>query len=42
MRGILVDWMMEVCCEFHFKRETFYLAVCYVDLYLSKAEPILK
>lgn len=35
MRAILLDWMMEVCTEFKMKRETYYLAVCYVDKYLS-------
>jgi len=42
MRAILIDWMMEVCCEFHLRRETFHLAVTYVDQYLSKSEPITK
>jgi len=35
MRAILLDWMMEVCAEFNLKRETFHLAVIYVDRYLS-------
>ena len=38
MRLILFDWIMEVCDEFHFNRETFHLATYYVDLYLSKKE----
>jgi cyclin E len=42
MRAILIDWMMEVCCEFHLKRETFHLSVAYLDQYLSQAEPTLK
>ena len=35
MRAILIDWMMEVCNEFTLKRETFHLAVNYVDRILS-------
>ena len=31
-----MDWMMEVCDEFHLTRETFHLAVTYTDLYLSR------
>lgn len=42
MRAILLDWMMEVCTEFHMKRETYNLSLQYVDLYLSKAEEIQK
>ncbi|KAM3142797.1 hypothetical protein pb186bvf_005181 [Paramecium bursaria] len=36
MRAILLDWMMEVSSEFLMKRETYHLAVMYVDKYLSK------
>lgn len=32
---ILMDWMMEVCCDLHLQRETFHLAVSYVHSYLS-------
>lgn len=35
MRAILIDWMMEVTAEFSLKRETFHLAVWYVDRFLS-------
>jgi Cyclin, N-terminal domain len=42
MRAILIDWMMEVCSEFHLKRETFHLAVAYLDRHLSKAETVPK
>jgi cyclin E len=42
MRAILLDWMMEVCMEFTLKRETFHLAVNYVDRYLSYNENIPK
>ncbi|XP_068226748.1 G2/mitotic-specific cyclin-B3 isoform X2 [Palaemon carinicauda] len=36
MRGILVDWMVEVQESFELNHETLYLAVKIVDLYLSK------
>ena len=42
MRAILVDWMMEVCSEFHLKRETFHLAVAYLDRHLSRSETVPK
>lgn len=35
MRSILIDWMVEVVDEYRLKRETFFLAVNYVDRYLS-------
>ena len=35
MRCILVDWLVEVCDEFNLLPETLYLAVLYVDRYLS-------
>lgn len=35
MRSILVDWMVEVVDEYHLKRETLFLAVNYVDRFLS-------
>lgn len=38
MRSVLFDWMMEVCTEFKLKRETYYLAMNYVDKYLSIKE----
>jgi len=38
MRAILFDWMMEVCMEFQMKRETLYLAINFVDRYLSLQE----
>ncbi|KAM3143800.1 G1/S-specific cyclin-E1 [Paramecium bursaria] len=38
MRAILIDWMMEVCMEFQLKRQTFHLAVSYIDNYLSKKQ----
>ena len=35
MRGILVDWLVEVSKEFWLKTETLYLAVSYIDSFLS-------
>lgn len=36
MRGILVDWMVEVAEEYKLQPETLFLAVQYVDRYLSQ------
>ncbi|KAL8226811.1 hypothetical protein R6Q57_016643 [Mikania cordata] len=36
MRGILIDWLVEVCEEYRLGAETFYLTVTYIDRYLSK------
>ncbi|XP_071695700.1 cyclin-A2-1-like [Rutidosis leptorrhynchoides] len=36
MRGILIDWLVEVCEEYGLASETFYLTVALIDLYLSK------
>lgn len=35
MRVILLDWMMEVCNDYMLKRQTFYMAVNYVDRFCS-------
>ncbi|XP_018320665.1 G1/S-specific cyclin-E1 isoform X1 [Agrilus planipennis] len=35
MRAILLDWIMEVCEVYRLKRVTYYLAVDYVDRYLT-------
>jgi len=35
MRSILLDWLMEVCDCFHLQKSTFYLAISYIDSYLS-------
>ncbi|KAB0800946.1 hypothetical protein PPYR_05300 [Photinus pyralis] len=35
MRAILIDWIMEVCEAYHLTRTTFYLAVDYIDRYLT-------
>lgn len=37
MREILIDWMMEVCEEFMLKRDTLFIAVDYIDRYLTFA-----
>ena len=39
-RIVVVDWMMEITTEIGFKRETFHLAVHYLDRFLMKAPPI--
>lgn len=36
VRAILMDWMIDVCSVYQMKRDTYYLAVAYVDNYLSK------
>ena len=36
MRTILMDWIMEVCSQFRFKRNTFHSAIMLIDIYLSK------
>ena len=35
MRSILLDWLMEVCSVFTFKRETYYICLSTLDRYLS-------
>ncbi|XP_078493713.1 G1/S-specific cyclin-E1 isoform X1 [Ciona intestinalis] len=42
MRSILIDWIMEVCEVYSLHRETFYLAVDYIDRYLSATKNIHK
>uniref|UniRef100_H2YUV2 Uncharacterized protein n=1 Tax=Ciona savignyi TaxID=51511 RepID=H2YUV2_CIOSA len=42
MRSILIDWIMEVCEVYSLHRETFYLAVDYIDRYLNKTTDIHK
>lgn len=36
MRAILIDWLVDVCIEFSLEQETFYLAINYVDRFLSR------
>ena len=35
VRATLIDWMIEVCKDFHLKRDTLYIAVNYLDRYFS-------
>ncbi|CAG9331526.1 unnamed protein product [Blepharisma stoltei] len=42
MRALLLDWMMEVSHEFMLKRETFHMALSFVDRVLSKCQKIKK
>lgn len=42
MRAILLDWLMEVCEVYKLHRETYYLAVDYLDRYLSINERLPK
>ena len=37
---MLLDWIIEVCCAMHFKRETFYLGVNYIDRFLTTSDQI--
>ncbi|XP_055540208.1 G1/S-specific cyclin-E isoform X2 [Wyeomyia smithii] len=36
MRAILLDWLIEVCEVYKLHRETYYLALNYIDRYLSR------
>lgn len=42
MRAILFDWVIEVCEVYRLHRETFYLAVDFVDRYLSVTRDVPK
>ncbi|XP_043239129.1 G1/S-specific cyclin-E-like isoform X1 [Amphibalanus amphitrite] len=42
MRAILIDWLIEVCEVHRLHRETFYLAVDFLDRYLSRARDLPK
>ena len=42
MRAILYDWMMEICTEFTLKRETFHLAITYIDRAMARMPDIKK
>ena len=35
MRGILLNWMCEVCTEMRFQRQTYHMAVTTLDVYFS-------
>lgn len=38
MREILIDWLIEVCEEFMIKRDTLYIAVDFLDRFISMAD----
>lgn len=38
MRGILVDWIIEVHLRFHLMPETLYLTINIIDRYLEKTQ----
>lgn len=40
MRSVLACWMMEVCAEYELQRETYYMAVDYVDRFLSGTDDL--
>uniref|UniRef100_A0AAG5DBQ6 Cyclin N-terminal domain-containing protein n=1 Tax=Anopheles atroparvus TaxID=41427 RepID=A0AAG5DBQ6_ANOAO len=42
MRAILLDWLNEVCEVYKMYRETYYLAVDYIDRYLSRKKGLQK
>lgn len=41
-RCILIEWLMELCEEYAFKRDTFHYAVNYVDRFMSKLRDVSK
>ena len=41
-RAILIDWMIEICEDLAFKRDTLHYAVNYLDRFLSRTEKIEK
>ena len=42
MRAILLDWLIEVCEVYRLHRETFYLAVDFIDRFLSLSPSVPK
>ena len=42
MRAILFDWLVEVCEVYRLHRETFYLAVDFIDRYLGATSEMPK
>jgi hypothetical protein len=42
MREQLIDWMHEVSSAYDLRRETFYLAYHYINLYLDKTTNVTK
>jgi len=41
MRGILIDWLVQVHLRFHLLQETLYLTVAIIDRYLQVREIVL-
>lgn len=42
MRSVLCDWLIEVCEVYHLHRETYHLAIAYVDQYLCNTTNLPK
>jgi hypothetical protein len=42
MRGLLLDWVIEISSEFFLKRETCHKAISFIDRFLSVAPPVKK
>ena len=42
MRTIVIDWLMELCCEHSLRKETCYLSINYLDRCLSLSKDIDK
>lgn len=42
MRAILLDWLIEVCEVYKLHRETYHLAMDYLDRYLSRTQETCK
>ncbi len=42
MRGIVLSWLMEICVDLMMNRDTYYIAVNYIDRYLSKNHHVKK
>lgn len=40
MRAILLDWIMEIANAYHLHRQTFHLAVEYIDRFMSCTEKL--
>lgn len=36
MRGVLIDWLVEVAEEYKLQSDTLYLTISYIDRFLSK------
>lgn len=42
MRSVLLDWLIEVCEVYRLHRETYYLAMDFLDRYLALTENLPK